>query len=550
MRIRGRFVGWSLALLAAACGGAEPRGEVFGDAPPDAGSGPGAEAGPSNPGSFGTPVEAGLVIEPSNAVLFIDTATTPATPAKQTFKVIRRTKEGDKDVTAGALFDLEKPELGRFSGATFESVASLPPNPPGVTSAIVVKADGGSAGGQITVVPLRRSTDQRDFFFVVPYNEPPNPTNDVLKFKTNIQSVDVAFVTDTTGSMSAEIAGIRSALAGTLLTQLQAAIPSVGMAIVSHRDETDGNELVRVLQTITPTLSLAQSAAGRLNAGGGGDTPEGQVPAMFHVLTGQAVTGVAAHTAPAGTKGGVDFRAGAVPVVVLTTDASWHATRGGVTTAQLNAAFSASNARFVALTSDPDSSNEAPANALSDATSSNLPPTAFAGCAAGQCCTGVNGAARAPSAPGGRCRLNFRYNKSSPNIGQGVVNAIKAIAVGSTYDVVVRPRNDPANAGGVDATKFIKALRAKDEGDASQGCPAHAAKDTNGDGIKDTFTAVTVGTPVCFEVIPQTNTTVEPQTSSAQFYNAFLDVVGVPGDVKLDQRKVLFLVPPKAAVTK
>ena len=44
---------------------------------------------------------------------------------------------------------------------------------------------------------------------------------------------------------------------------------------------------------------------------------------------------------------------------------------------------------------------------------------------------------------------------------------------------------------------------------------------------------MTVGTPVCFEVIPQTNTTVEPK-GEAQFYNAFLDVVGVPGDIKLD----------------
>ncbi|HRG98416.1 MAG TPA: hypothetical protein PLR99_19325 [Polyangiaceae bacterium] len=535
----------ALAFLAA-CGSAEPRPDLFSDTPPGTDpSNPDGGGGGGGGGSFGTPAEVGLVVEPSNAVLFIDTATTPPTPATQTFKVIRKSKEGDKDVTAGALFDLEKPELGSFNGATFTSVATLPPGPPGITTAVVAKADGGSAGAQITIVPIRRSSDQRDFFFIVPFNEAPNPSSDVLKFKTNIQSVDVAFVTDTTGSMASEIAGIRSALQGTLLAQLQAAIPSVGMAIVSAKDETDGAQLVKVLQTITPTLSLAQAAAGQLNADGGFDEPEGQVPAMFHVLTGKAVTNVPAHTPPAGTTGGVNFRAGAVPVVVLTTDASWHATRGGVTTAQLNAAFTAANARFVALTSNA----EAQADALSDATASNLPPASFTGCAAGQCCTGINGAARAPTAPGGRCRLNFRYSKSSPNIGQGVVNAIKAIAVGSTYDVVVRPRNDPANGAGVDATKFIKALRAKDEGDAAQGCPAHAAKDTNGDGIKDTFTAVTVGTPVCFEVIPQTNTTVEPK-GEAQFYNAFLDVVGVPGDIKLDQRKVLFLVPPKAAVTK
>lgn len=101
----------------------------------------------------------------------------------------------------------------------------------------------------------------------------------------------------------------------------------------------------------------------------------------------------------------------------------------------------------------------------------------------------------------------------------------------------------------VDALQFMKALRAMDEGDAAAGCPAHAAKDTDGDGIKDTFTAVTVGTLVCFEVLPKTNTTVKPK-SIAQFFNAFIDVLGMPGGVKLDRRTVLFLVPPTDPIPK
>ncbi len=500
-------------------------------------------------GEFGGSNNA-LVIDPDNAIVFIDTATTPPTPGKLAFKVLRKSSSGDKDVTAGAVFELEKPELGKFTGNNFESVATLPPDPPGVTTSVTVKADGGTTGGKITVVPLRRSTDQRDFFFIEPYNQPPSPSNDVLKFKTNIQAVDVAFVVDTTGSMSPEIAGIKAALQGTLLQQLQAAIPSVGMSIVSHQDTTDGANLVKVLQVTTPTLSVAQSGASRLSLGDGGDTPEGQIAAMYHVLTGAALPNVPAHTPAAGTKGGVDFRPGAAPVVVLISDASWHDASAGITLAQLTTAFGNANAKFVHLGANPgQDDNISQANTLSDGTKSSLPPAAFVGCAAGQCCTGVNGAARAPTGPGGTCRLNFLYTKSSPNLGKGIVDAIKAIAVGSTYDVTVRPRNDAKNANNVDATKFIKALRAKDEGDATQGCPAHAAKDTNGDGIKDTFIAVTVGTPVCFEVVPAVNTTAEPQ-ATAQFYNAFLDVVGVPGDVKLDERKVLFLVPPKAQVTK
>jgi hypothetical protein len=259
------------------------------------------------------------------------------------------------------------------------------------------------------------------------------------------------------------------------------------------------------------------------------------------VLTGGAVSGVPAVVPAAGTRGAVAFRNGSVPVVVLITDASWHDPRGGVGISMLNSAFTAANAKFVGVTS----TNETQPNALSDATGSNLPTTAFMGCAAGKCCTGVGGSPRAPSGPGGSCRLNYVYSFGN-DIGSSVVQAIKAIAIGSVYDVTVKPKNDPTNPMGIDATKFIKALRAKDEGDTAEGCPAHAAVDTNGDGIKDTFKTVTVGTPVCFEVIPETNSTVAPQ-EAAIYTRADLEVVGVPGDIKLDSRKVLFLIPPKAA---
>jgi hypothetical protein len=263
------------------------------------------------------------------------------------------------------------------------------------------------------------------------------------------------------------------------------------------------------------------------------------------------VTGLAKHTPAAGTFGGVDFRPGSLPVVVNITDAHWHDPSGSVTTASLTTAFTKNNARFVEVTVNYGTTDmENLANAMSDATKSNVPPSAFGtACAAGQCCTGEGGAARAPTAPGGNCRLNFLAKSDGSGVGTGIVNAIQAISVGSTFDVTAVPSNDPTNADGVDATKFIKALRAMDEGEPTEKCPAHAAKDTNGDGIKDTFTAVVVGTPVCFEVLPQMNTTVKPKTT-AQFFKAFIDVLGMPGSVKLDKREVLFLVPPKDAGVK
>jgi hypothetical protein len=218
----------------------------------------------------------------------------------------------------------------------------------------------------------------------------------------------------------------------------------------------------------------------------------------------------------------------------------------------LKTEFTKNNARFVDITTSFGS--EVDADNVSDATKSNIPPGAFGtACAAGQCPTGASGACRAATGPGGTCRLNFLHHNGT-GVSTSIVRAIQAISVGSQFDVTAVPSNDATNAAGedgmpVDATKFISKLRAMDEGDAKTGCPPHAAVDSGGKGYKDLFTAVVVGTPVCFEVIPQMNTSVKPK-SSAQFFNAFIDVLGMPGSVKLDRRTVLFLVPPREIAAK
>src|SRR5262249_38299199 len=159
----------------------------------------------------------------------------------------------------------------------------------------------------LTVVQLRKTGAQRDFFFVVPYGGDPTPKSDILTFSTNIKQADVAFVMDTTGSMSGSINNLKTALSGSLLAQLQAAIPNVGLAVVDHKDFGDGDPWgVKVWQPITTSLTAAQSAVGMLSASGGGDEPEAQVGAMLYALNGAANNGspaIGAHTSPAGTFG-------------------------------------------------------------------------------------------------------------------------------------------------------------------------------------------------------------------------------------------------------
>ena len=530
------FAGLAL-VIAVGCGSKVPRNGFNED---ESNTDPAPEQGLDGANkAFGGDATKNLVLDPLNATVIIDIAVTPLVPGSVVYKV---SKTG-QDVTAGAQFTLKDPSLGSFSGPKFTSVGSLPAGVLGKSTTVQAQTPEGQALGTLTVVALRKTGAQRDFFFVVPYNENPTPKSDVLKFSTNIKQADVAFSVDTTGSMTNSINNLKTALQTTLLSQLQAAIPNVGLAVVDFRDFGD-SWVVKVRQPITTNVGLAQSAVGGMSAGEGGDLPEASIASMMHILTGQANAPIAAHanTVP-GTFGGVDFRTGSVPVVVNITDADWHDASGNATMGALKAAFTSTKAKFVGVTETTSGVSENQANDLSDATGSSVPPSAFgATCAAGQCCTGVNGAARAPTGPGGTCRLNFQSTNGS-GVGSSIVKAISAIAVGSTFDVKAQASNDPKNAKNVDATKFIKAIRAMDEGNPTEGCPAAPAKDSDGDGIKDTFIAVKAGTPVCFEVIAAMNTTVPP-TLDPQFFNAFIDVIGLPGNLKLDTRTVLFLVPP------
>ena len=141
----------SLSLLAiafaAACG--TERRAVFDDKKDPLPPGSGADGGFVD---FGNAADDGLAVDPLNAILFVDTSTTPPTPAKQTYKVVRKTANGETDLTARATFELEKPELGKFTGNNFESVATLPTTAPGFTTDVTVRVDGGSTGAKLTVV--------------------------------------------------------------------------------------------------------------------------------------------------------------------------------------------------------------------------------------------------------------------------------------------------------------------------------------------------------------------------------------------------------------
>jgi hypothetical protein len=567
-----------VAPLTTACGASNEKDQGPGGLGVDAGDDGGFVITDSSP-SIDIGVVSAVTIKPSNAVVTIDLAD-PAKPAAgvQDYVVTVRNDDGtDTDVTSVAKLAVDS-SFGSFTGSKFTSVTALPGGVPGTTTvtADVVDKDGHGKQGaaNLTLIALRATGDKRDFFFIEPYGGTPTPDRDVLKFGTNIKQVDVAFILDTTGSMGGVIAGMKTSISG-MIPKLKKAIPNVGVAITGHDDfPYDGHGSPGIdlpfylLQTVTTSVTAAQTATNAYATHSGDDGPESQLEAQYQVLTGEGVNwpggSIKKKTNAPGTYGYVDFRPGSLPVTVEITDIEWHEQgdyRVGTEPAphphsmtDLTDAFKKTHARGVGIAIGTFGGTGGPIpqmTTVAEASNAMVPPSAFTpGCGTGQCCTEEGGAGRAPDASDGKsCLLIFKASYTGTGTSDSIVTAIAALSAGTNFDVTAQPRNDTTNPDGVDATKFIKALRAMDEGDSSQGCPTQAAKDTDGDGVKDTFTGIPVGTPVCFEVIPAKNDFVKP-TKAAQFFNAFIDVLGMPGAVNLDERKVLFLVPPSEIIAR
>jgi hypothetical protein len=92
------------------------------------------------------------------------------------------------------------------------------------------------------------------------------------------EKVDVYFLADTTGSMGAAIASVKAG-ATTIMNSLLGMGLDVQFGVGNYRDFTDAAPFTNQ-QTITGSQPLVTNAINNWIAGGGGDTPEGQLFAL------------------------------------------------------------------------------------------------------------------------------------------------------------------------------------------------------------------------------------------------------------------------------
>jgi Thrombospondin type 3 repeat len=357
--------------------------------------------------------------------------------------------------------------------------------PDGETSRVLADTDGDGASDLIELNldpdgvtnPAITPQSEGKYYFVMPYNQTPQPAKQDVVLKTNLNKGDIALVVDATGSMGAAIQNIQNNLS-TIVSNVKAEVPDAYFGVLAQQDYPvspygQSPELPVQLPTPGSVLSGTESdtlagvqALFTLDAAGGSlDIPEAQIPAMYRALNNTALNwqggSVGPFSTPGGT-GGLGFRSDALPIIVSVTDAPFHngkyvnttslhdpytAIPGAPTVDQLVASMNSAGAKFIGISLDnggPGRVNGDPYRDMAyiaDATNSLVAPSAF-GAGSTHCLTDIGGNPVNPDGPGGLCRLIFSgYNSSSANAGTGVAatveNGIKALLSGIQLDVRV-----------------------------------------------------------------------------------------------------------------
>ena len=399
------------------------------------------------------------------------------------------------------------------------------------------------AAGTDPLAPGDSPRTRGDFFFVVPYGNPPDPARDTLVFGTDIRRADVHFMIDTSISMQEYIDTVRASLNTVVVPGVSAAIPDVAFGVGQFDVCPQSAYMPGVCRGIEQNLTSTPDAAavGTALAGLTADcrgVHEPYAQSMWVWATGDT-TRWPRMTRPTCAPGEVGLgcvRTGALPILVMIGDEPFDESfdTGGTscassacttcaafpTEADVLAAFAAIRGRVVVLGPTGRSAEWAPI---------------VSG-------TGAVGTDGAP--------LIFR-DAGAATVDAQIVDAIRTLARNTPLDITARARDVDDGAGdGVDATVFIERTEPNTAGgvadpmDAGVVCVGGLPTvDTDGDGLAETFSDVTPGVPVCFDIVARRNDTVAP-TDRPQVFRAQIDVVG-DGVTVLDTRDVYFLVPSR-----
>ncbi|MCA9611404.1 MAG: hypothetical protein H6721_31035 [Sandaracinus sp.] len=385
--------------------------------------------------------------------------------------------------------------------------------------------------------PLDDAVDPRtrgDFVFVVPYREPAEPLRDTLEFRTNIQFADAYFLFDITGSMSTEIAAMKSAITSVIdeLSCTDFGTPcsgdgecasgqvcsASGSCISNPRDSGciaslftgvgtfDGNpgSYRNLLRLQGDPAETQRRIPGSANGSGGNEILFEAVGCVADPL------GCSASECVPGGIGCPSFRGEAKRILIAVTDEPNGCPSCAVNTAtQAGGRLLDEDVLFIGVDADSRATPEVDLKAIAAAANSY-----------------------------NRDGEPFYVQGDESAVVTVVTDSIREIALNIDLFVDALPQDLPGDDG--DAIQFIDRLEVNLAD--TEDCTVRPVTDTDGDGFDDAFPNLLPGTPVCWDVVARQNDFV-PGASRPQVFVARVVVRG-DGSI-LDARRVFFVVPPK-----
>ncbi len=269
-----------------------------------------------------------------------------------------------------------------------------------------------------------------------------------LDIEAELARADVLFLVDTTASMGEEIDQIRAGLRDRIAPGIAEAIPDSALGVANFEDFPEGmcgeggDIPFQLLTPITQDLNRAQAAVDALELGNGLDRPESHVEALFQVATGAGLGSYVPPSfgCPRGGLGYPCFRADALPIVLLFTDAPFHAGPGG------------SNPYLCTIAPPPHSYDEA-----RDALSALGIRVMGLYSGEGEGRSDLLAIARDTGAVEDGAPLVFDIGTSGSSLSDQVVAAIRTLADVIEFDVDAM-LVDPDPTDGVDPREFIESI--------------------------------------------------------------------------------------------
>ena len=179
--------------------------------------------------------------------------------------------------------------------------------------------------------PVDAPPSRPDVCVELPPREPPDEV--LVSFLGRVQTADVYFLVDVTGSMRDEIEAIREQLRDTLVPGIAAEIPDVRFSVGYFADfplpelgyGEPGDDVFALLTSSTDDIGRVQDAVNLLELQGGNDTPEAEVEALYLSASGESLPPwVRARSCPEGAIGYPCFRREGSRIVLLFSDAPSH----------------------------------------------------------------------------------------------------------------------------------------------------------------------------------------------------------------------------------